>query len=363
MWSQRVHINNTLSQLTLPSPQLSCPEHRCPPGVSTLPHCSPYTQIKWPLPRQICSWHGWYCWDINSLVFWFDSSYMDLNVTKTKQLCLGGNMRAGNTGSNPTYKPITARRARKWSRSLTSSTWQHSLTIDYVYKKRDSDLLFSGNYSASTRPAHPVQSLVVENVLMNNMASWWWHLSVQQIVNEASKITGHKQPQLQDLFTKPSNRTGIQIYNDPAHPLHSSFQLLPSGHRLKVPISRKNLKNSWILTAITTLNNTLFKLRAPPHTHTLSPHTFIHKHTSFKQDILTYFWTCATLSNILFRRVSVANCMGSWTKNSYICWQNRSFSFSFTHSFIHKGAKMSFQLKSFLFMSKRFPQWHLAKSN
>lgn len=81
-----------------------------------------------------------------------------------------------------------------------------------------------------------------------------------QIVNQASKITGHKQPQLQDLFTRSSTSIAIHIYNDPTHPLHSSFQLLPSGRRLKVPLARKNLyKNSFIPTAVTILNNTLFK--------------------------------------------------------------------------------------------------------
>lgn len=80
-----------------------------------------------------------YCQDINSLVFWFDSSYMDLNIIKTKQLCLGGIMRAGNRGSNPTNQPITAWRARKWSRSETHCS-QETPALQH-------------------QPAHPVQSL------------------------------------------------------------------------------------------------------------------------------------------------------------------------------------------------------------
>lgn len=97
---------------------------------------------------------------INGLVSWFDSSFMDLNVTKTKELCLGGNWRAGNTGSTHTYESISMK--GQWSKSLTSSIWEHSLTIDSPsrrtpttsIRRRDSDLLFSGNEGAST-PASP----------------------------------------------------------------------------------------------------------------------------------------------------------------------------------------------------------------
>ena len=45
------------------------------------------------------------CQYINSLAFWFDDSFLDLNVTTTKELCLGGNRRVSSAG--PTYKPIS----------------------------------------------------------------------------------------------------------------------------------------------------------------------------------------------------------------------------------------------------------------
>lgn len=63
-------------------------------------------------------------------------------------------------------------------------------------------------------------------------------------------------------ITTPASptRIAIHIYNDPTHPLHSSFQLLPSDCRVKVPLARKNLyKNSFIPTAVNILNSTLFK--------------------------------------------------------------------------------------------------------
>lgn len=50
-------------------------------------------------------------------------------------------------------------------------------------------------------------------------------------------------------------RKATTITQDPTHPLHQSFQLLPSGCCYKVPLARKNVyKKSFIPTAITKLN-------------------------------------------------------------------------------------------------------------
>eukprot|EP00064_Thunnus_orientalis_P011944 superscaffoldBa00001776_g11976 len=38
------------------------------------------------------------CQYINSLASWFDDSFLNLNVTKTKELCLGGNRRQEPAG-------------------------------------------------------------------------------------------------------------------------------------------------------------------------------------------------------------------------------------------------------------------------
>ena len=42
---------------------------------------------------------------IDCLLTWFDSSVLDLNVTKNKKLCLGGNQ-FGENGS-PSLEPVT----------------------------------------------------------------------------------------------------------------------------------------------------------------------------------------------------------------------------------------------------------------
>lgn len=48
-----------------------------------------------------------YCQYINTLASWFDCSFLDLNVAKTKELCLRGNRREGGKGSMLTFMPIS----------------------------------------------------------------------------------------------------------------------------------------------------------------------------------------------------------------------------------------------------------------
>lgn len=91
---------------------------------------------------------------------------------------------------------------------------------------------------------------LTESVLTFNIVSWYGNLLVRdrnkltQVVNQASKIIGHKQMQLQDLFNQAITKKATQVYNDPTHPLQPSVRLLPSGRRLVVPLGRTATKSN-----------------------------------------------------------------------------------------------------------------------
>ncbi len=74
----------------------------------------------------------------------------------------------------------------------------------------------------------------------------------------ASKIIGERQTPLSDLFTVALKRKAFAIVRDSSHPLYSSFQLLPSGRRYKVPlVKRAKFKKTCIPAAIGILNRIL----------------------------------------------------------------------------------------------------------
>ena len=135
---------------------------------------------------------------------------------------------------------------------------------DSVYKKAQQRLhllrkLKTFNVSKSILTL--VYTSLIESILTFNISSWYSSLSTKhktklsRIVNQASKIIGSPQTQISELFNRSVIRKATLITEDPSHPLHHSFQLLPSGRRYKVPLARKNVyKKSFIPTAITTLN-------------------------------------------------------------------------------------------------------------
>ena len=107
---------------------------------------------------------------------------------------------------------------------------------------------------------------LTQSVLTFNIVSWYGNLSVRdknkltQVVNQASKIIGDKQLQLQDIYNRSITKKATQIYNAPSHPLCSEFNLLPSGRRLRAKLAKKKgYKNSFVPTAVDILNKKMFK--------------------------------------------------------------------------------------------------------
>ena len=102
---------------------------------------------------------------------------------------------------------------------------------------------------------------LVESILTFNIVTWFGNLSVKdrarltRVVNLAGKIIGRTQKPLTDIYHQATKRKAVKIISDPVHPLHSSFQLLPSGRRFRVPLAKRNMhRRSFCLVALHLLN-------------------------------------------------------------------------------------------------------------
>ena len=101
---------------------------------------------------------------------------------------------------------------------------------------------------------------LTESVLTFNIVSWYNNLLVKhqnkltQIVNQGSKITGEKQLHLHTVYDRSITKKANQVYDDPTHPLRSSFEFMPSG-RLRVPwANKRGYKKSFVPSAVDILN-------------------------------------------------------------------------------------------------------------
>ena len=80
-----------------------------------------------------------------------------------------------------------------------------------------------------------------------NITAWYGILSVLnknkhvKITRIAGKVIGKSQKPLPTIFDRAVLRKANAITKDPSHPLHSAFDLLPSGRSIRVPRASCNI--------------------------------------------------------------------------------------------------------------------------
>ncbi|XP_019203100.1 zinc finger protein 853 isoform X4 [Oreochromis niloticus] len=98
-------------------------------------------------------------------------------------------------------------------------------------------------------------------VLLNHLSAWFGNMTLKNknrlglLVKPCSKLSGRWQDGLLTIYNKHVLRKPHSIVNCLNHPLHSEFDLLPSGRRFRVPVRKtKRLQVSFIPTATRLLN-------------------------------------------------------------------------------------------------------------
>ena len=111
----------------------------------------------------------------------------------------------------------------------------------------------------STKIIELVYITHIESVLTFHLSAWFGHLNcklkkkLNKIVLMASKI-GKPQKQLTQIYIDRMSKKARKITIDSTHPLSSEFELLKSGRPSRVPLAKSTFKKSFILNAISILN-------------------------------------------------------------------------------------------------------------
>ncbi|KAK3532003.1 hypothetical protein QTP86_003229 [Hemibagrus guttatus] len=141
-------------------------------------------------------------------------------------------------------------------------TW--SLNTSSISKKAQQRLYFL----RSLRKAHlppPILTMFYRGTIVSVLSScitvWFGNCTVsdrktlQRIVKTAEKIIGVSLPSIMDMYTTRCIRKANNIVDDPTHPSHTLFTLMPSGKRYRsIRALATRLCNSFFPQAIRLLN-------------------------------------------------------------------------------------------------------------
>jgi hypothetical protein len=205
---------------------------------------------------------------IDSLTSWFDSSFLELNVQKTKEICFEESRARDASLVRPVKikgENVEQVETFKYLGTVFDNKLCFSAHVDSVCKKANQRLYLLRklrSFDVCPEILETVYRSLIESILTFNIIAWFGNLSVKErsrltrVVKLASKIIGRQQRQLSDLHQLFVKRKACKIRLDPSHPLHDSFELLPSKRRLRAPLARRNLyRRSFLPSAISILNS------------------------------------------------------------------------------------------------------------
>ena len=141
---------------------------------------------------------------------WFKESFLDLNISKTKELVFDSRK------EKEPFIPVTIDQQSvevvssfKYLGTVVDSKFSFNDNVVYVYKKAQKRLYLLRKLRSFGIGSHVLESVyrcLVESILSFNIVTWYGHLSVKnraplaRVVNTASKIIGVEQKQLCGLF-------------------------------------------------------------------------------------------------------------------------------------------------------------------
>ena len=204
---------------------------------------------------------------INRLVKWFNESFLILNISKTKELCLESHRADDPSLLRPVQigsENVEQVNSFKYLGVIIDSNLTFSDHVDATLKKANKRLYLLRKlrtFNVSRNVLSMVYNSIIESVLSFSIVSWYGHIRVKDksklnhVVREATKITGKPQRSLSDIHKKFVRKKAKKIMLDDTHPLHSAFVILRSGRRLRPPKYRRNLvKFSFVSCAVNILN-------------------------------------------------------------------------------------------------------------
>uniref|UniRef100_A0A3B1JXT7 Reverse transcriptase domain-containing protein n=1 Tax=Astyanax mexicanus TaxID=7994 RepID=A0A3B1JXT7_ASTMX len=203
--------------------------------------------------------------EVQRLTDWCTVNNLHLNVDKTKEMVVDFR-RAQHTHSplNIDGCSVEIVKSTKFLGVHLADNLTWTLNTSSTAKKAQQHLYFLRKLRKARLPP-PILTLfyrgTIESILSSCITAWFGTCTVsdpktlQRIVRTAERIIGVSLPSITDIYTTRSIRKATSIVNDPTHPSHELFSLLPSGRRYRsIRSSTTRFCNSFYPQAMRLLN-------------------------------------------------------------------------------------------------------------
>ncbi len=204
--------------------------------------------------------------EVAQLAEWCGANNLSLNVEKTKEVVMDFRR---NPVDHPPLTIDTSTVERVSSAKFLGVHITEDLTwttnTKSISKKAQQRLHFLRRLKRASLPPPILTTFyrgTIESVLTSCITVWYGNCcaadrkTLQRTVNTAAKIIGAPLPSILDIFLTRCSSKAKSIVEDPTHPSHSLFQLLPSGRRYQSIRARSaRLLNSFFPQAVRALNS------------------------------------------------------------------------------------------------------------
>ena len=202
---------------------------------------------------------------LSDFVGWCDSNFLELNVSKTKEMCIDFRKTEFDVSASMIHnEPVDIVESFKYLGTIFDNKLKWDVNTEDIVKRgqqRMHLLRKLNSFSVSSVILCRFYQSFIESLISFSFICWFRNLSVHDrnsltgIVNLCSKITGVKQRDLGSFCDKQTIRKAASILGISDHVLACEFVLLKSCKRYSMPICKTNRHlKSFIPSAIQLIN-------------------------------------------------------------------------------------------------------------
>ena len=202
---------------------------------------------------------------INTLCQNLKDRFLELNVSKTKELILGNTLALDLNHVVINNLDVERVDCFRYLGTHIDFKLGFNVHVEEIIKKCRQRLFLIRklkSFDVSQKILKLIYTSLVESVLSFNIVTWHNYLNLRQknklnsIIRMCNRIVGDNNMNVHELYMKALKRKAKHCTSDPKHPLYSKFELLPSRRRFRQPLAKKCIyKKSFVPSAIALLNS------------------------------------------------------------------------------------------------------------